>query len=337
MKIAYFYQDESEKDYFSKNLESFEFDFVQGSIKDNPEYKNEETEVLSIFVDSDIDAGVMDKFPNLKFIATRSTGFDHIDLDEAKKRGIIVSNVPTYGENTVAEFAFALLTNLARKIYNSYDRVRESGSFSQEGLKGFDLRGKTIGIVGVGNIGRHSIRIGKGFGMNVVAFDVNKDEDFAKEVGFKYVDFDELLQVSDVISLHVPLNPHTQHLINLENISKIKKGAYLINTSRGEVVETEALVVALEKGILAGAGLDVLEEESFMGHEVDLLSEDHPNPEALKTVLQNQYLIDHPQVIITPHNAFNTTEAIERIFETTVKNIKAFESGKVINVVGSKE
>ncbi|MBU1557994.1 hydroxyacid dehydrogenase [Patescibacteria group bacterium] len=337
MKIAYFYQDESEKDYFSKSLESFEFDFIEGSIKDNPEYKNEEAEVLSIFVDSDIDASVMDRFPNLKFIATRSTGFDHVDLEEAKKRGITVSNVPAYGENTVAEFTFALLLTLSRKIYNSYDRIREEGSFSQEGLKGFDLMNKTMGIVGVGNIGRHSIRMAKGFGMKVIAFDVHKDEDFAKEVGFEYVEFDELLQTSDIISLHVPLNPHTQHLINKKNISKIKKGAYLINTSRGEVVETEALVEALEKGILAGAGLDVLEEESFMGHEVDLLSEEHPNPDALKTVLQNQYLIDHPQVVITPHNAFNTVEAIERIFATTVDNLNSFESGQIVNVVGLKE
>ncbi len=334
MKLVYFYQDESEQEFFTKNLEGFEIDFVAGSIQDNPEYKNEEAEILSVFVKSQIDAEVMGRFPKLKFIATRSTGFDHIDLEEAKKRGIAVSNVPTYGENTVAEFAFALLLTLSRKIYNSYDQIREEGSFSQKGLKGFDLKGKTIGIIGAGNIGRYAIRMAKGFDMNVIAFDVNKDEDFAKEVGFEYVDFDELLQTSDVISLHVPLNPHTQGLINKENISKIKKGAYLINTSRGEVVETEALVEALEKEILAGAGLDVLEEESFMGHEVDLLAEEHPNPDALKTVLQNQYLIDHPQVIITPHNAFNTKEAIERIFATTVENIKAYKSGQVVNVVG---
>jgi len=333
MKIAYFYQKESEQEFFSKNLEGFEIDFVAGSIQDNPDYKNEEAEILSVFVKSQIGAEEMDRFPNLKFIATRSTGFNHIDLEEAKKRNIKISNVPTYGENTVAEHAFALLLSLSRKIYPSYERILETGNFSQEGLTGFDLKGKTIGIVGVGHIGKYAIKMAKGFGMNVIAFDVKRDEDFAREQGFEYVDFDELLQNSDIISLHVPLNPHTEHLINEENISQIKKGAYLINTSRGEVVETSALVDALEKGVLAGAGLDVLEEEGFTGNEVDLLLEDHPSSEALQTVLSNQYLIDHPNVLITPHNAFNTNEAVERILNTTVENIKVFEKGKQQNII----
>lgn len=333
MKITYFYQDESEQEFFTKNLEGSDIEFLAGTVQDHPEHKNEETEILCVFVKSKIGVEEMDRYPNLKFIATRSTGFNHIDIEEAKKRGIKVSNVPTYGENTVAEFAFALLLALSRKIYPSYERVLETGSFSQEGLTGFDLKGKTIGIVGVGHIGRYAIKMAKGFDMNVIAFDVNKDEDFANEVGFEYVDFDDLLMNSDIISLHVPLNPHTEHMINEENISKIKKGAYLINTSRGEVVETSALIQALEKGILAGAGLDVLEEEGFMGHEVDLISEEHPNPEALQTVLSNQYLIDHPNVLITPHNAFNTKEAIQRIFETTVENIKSFGKGDQNNIV----
>ncbi len=336
MKITYFYEKESEQEFFTKNLPDFDFEFLAGDIQNHPDHKNEETEILSVFVNSGVGAEEMDRYPNLKFIVTRSTGFNHIDLEEAEKRGIKVSNVPTYGENTVAEFTFALLLAISRKIYSSYERILETGSFSQEGLTGFDLKGKTIGIIGTGHIGRYAIKMAKGFDMNVIAFDVKKDEEFAQGTGFKYVEFDELLQESDIISLHVPLNPHTEHLINKENISKMKKGSYLINTARGEVVETEAIVEALEKGILAGAGLDVLEEESFMGHEVDLLSEEHPNPEALKTVLSNQYLIDHPNVIIAPHNAFNTKEAIERIFKTTVENIKAFKGGEQINVVEMK-
>jgi D-lactate dehydrogenase len=333
MKITYFYQDESEKDFFSKNLEDFEIDFVKGTIQENENHKDDKTEIISVFIKSHIGAEEMDRFPNLKMIATRSTGFNHIDLEEAKKRNIIVSNVPTYGENTVAEFAMALLLMLSRKTYTAYNNILERGDFSQKGLTGFDLKGKTIGIIGGGNIGKHIIKMAKGFDMNVIVFDVHRDEEFEKKAGFQYVEFEYLLSNSDIISLHVPLNPHTEHLINKENISKIKKGAYLINTSRGEVVETEALVEALEKGILAGAGLDVFEEEGYMADETSLIFDEHPNPESLKIVLANQYLIDHPDVIITPHNAFNTKEAIERIFKTTTENIKAFKKGTPKNKV----
>lgn len=334
MKLVYFYQDESEKEFFSQNLEGDNnITFLSGSIQDNPDYNDSEAEIISIFVKSHMGAEEMDKFPNLKLIATRSTGFDHIDLDEAKKRGIVISNVPAYGQNTVAEFAMALLLAVSRKIYPAYDNILEKGDFSQEGLQGFDLKGKTVGIVGSGNIGKHMIKMVKGFDTKVVVFDVHKDEELAKSLGFEYVDFDELLGVSDIISLHVPHNPHTFHMINRENISKIKKGAYLINTSRGEIVETIAIVEALEKGILAGAGLDVLEEEGHMSDEVELLFENHSNPEELKVVLANQYLIDHPQVIITPHNAFNTKEAIERIHLTTIENIQSFKKGNPINLV----
>lgn len=336
MKIAYFYQDESEKDYFSENLNGFDINFLKGTIQENENYSDNEVNIICVFVKSFIGAEEMNRFPNLKFIATRSTGFDHIDLEEAEKRGILVSNVPAYGENTVAEFSMALILTLSRKIYTAYNNILEKGDFSQKGLTGFDLKDKTIGIVGVGNIGKHMIQMAKGFDMNVIAFDVRRDDDFAKKLGFQYVEFDDLLKNSDIISLHVPLNPHTQHLINKENISKIKKGAYLINTSRGEVVETPALIEGLEKGILAGAGLDVLEEEGFMGH-TELLFSEHTNSDSLKTVLANQYLIDHPQVIITPHNAFNTKEAIERIFLTTIENINNFAKNTPTNLVKVKK
>lgn len=336
MKIAYFYQDESEKDYFSENLKGFNINFLKGTIQENENYSDSEVSIICVFVKSFIGPEEMNRFPNLKFIATRSTGFDHIDLEEAEKRGILVSNVPTYGENTVAEFTMALILTLSRKIYVAYNNILERGDFSQKGLTGFDLKNKTIGIIGVGNIGKHMIKMAKGFDMDVVAFDVRRDDDLAKKLGFQYVEFDDLLKNSDIISLHVPLNPHTQHLISKENISKIKKGAYLINTSRGEVLETSALIEGLEKGILAGAGLDVLEEEGFMGH-TELLFNEHTNSDSLKTVLANQYLIDHPQVIITPHNAFNTKEAIERIFSTTIENINNFTKNNPTNLVKVKK
>ena len=337
MNIAYFSGEKWEEAYINERLSGHQLSIFEGAIQNYPDLRDEHTEILSVFVKSHVGGEEMDKFPNLKFIATRSTGYDHIDLAEAKRRNVTVSNVPTYGENTVAEFAFALLLAISRKVYISYERIVKTGRFSQHDLRGFDLSGKTIGVVGSGHIGRHSIRIAKGFGMNVVVFDPNKDLEFAKEVGFEYVEFDQLLASSDVITLHVPYNEHTHHMLNKDNVGKIKRGAYLINTSRGPLVETDALMYALKEGILAGAGLDVLEEEgeSIKDH-TELLYEAHPNPDALKLYLQNNYLIEHPGVIVAPHNAFNTQEALERILNTTIENVKAFSDGAPINTVAPK-
>lgn len=339
MRIAYFSGESWEKDYIKTALSGtkLDIDLYEGSIQENPEAGGDDIEALSVFVKSTVGKEELDRFPNLKFITTRSTGFDHIDLEETQARGITVSNVPTYGENTVAEFAFALILALARKTYEAYDRIARTGSFSQEGLRGFDLNGKTIGVIGCGNIGRHAIRMAKGFGMHVVAFDVHKDEAFAQEMDFSYVELDELLGQSDIITLHVPYNEHTHHMINTENIKNIKEGAYLINTSRGAVVETGAIIQGLEDGILAGAGLDVLEEEGDMGEEMDIVYGGHPEQEHMQTLLANHYLIDHPRVIITPHNAFNTHEALERILDTTAENIKGFAEGEPVHVVSPKE
>jgi len=306
MKIVYFSREDWEKDYVKGKLLEDDITFFSGPSQEYPTYEDKDAEVISIFVKSHINKEELDKFPNIKFIATRSTGFDHIDLEETEKRGIVVSNVPAYGANTVAEQAFALLTNLSRRVYESYERVLEEGKFSPEGLRGFDLMGKTIGVVGTGKIGVNAIKIAHGFGMNIVAFDIKKNENLEKEFGVKYVEFDELLAQSDIISLHAPYNEHTHHMINMDNVEKIKNGAYLINTARGGLVETKALVHALEKGILSGAGLDVLEEEGYMNDETELILDAHPNPESLRVLLANQYLIDHPGVLITPHNGFNT-------------------------------
>jgi len=337
MKIISFYNEEWEQEYLKKQMPDIDIEFLSGTLQDHTDFKDDKAEILSVFVKSKVGKEEMDRLPNLKFIATRSTGFDHIDLEEAKNRGIIISNVPFYGANTVAEQAFALLLSLSRRIYESYKRVLEEGSFSPEGLRGFDLKGKTIGVVGTGNIGTHAVKIAHGFGMNIITFDIKKNEELEKEFGVKYVELDELLAQSDIITLHAPYNKHTHHMINMDNVEKIKKGAYLINTARGGLVETHALVNALEKEILAGAGLDVLEEEEYMLDDVALLTQEHPNPESLRTVLSNQYLIDHPGVLITPHNAFNTKGALERILDTTAENVKAFEKGDPINVVEVKK
>jgi len=333
MKIHYFSGEKWEDDFVRAKLPNEEIIFHEGSLAASPDLADQEADVLCLFVESHIGEAELARFPALKLIATRSTGFDHIDLSATKARGIVVANVPFYGENTVAEFAFALLLALSRKIIDADERVRE-GVFSPTGLRGFDLAGKTIGVVGTGHIGVHIIHIANGFGMKVIGFDAYPNAELAQKNDFSYVSLEELLAASDIITIHVPYNKDTHHLINKENIVKMKKGAYLINTARGAVVETEALIEALKNDILAGAALDVLEEEGDMTDELALLTSTHPKEEELKIALENHYLINHPRVIVTPHLAFNTTEALERIVETTIENIKNFSSGLPINVVG---
>jgi len=295
--------------------------------------KDLDAEIVSVFVGSIVDKKVIKAFPKLKFIAARSTGYDHIDISECNKRKIKVAYVPCYGERTVAEYAFALLLTISRKIFTSYHQVRETGSFDQENLRGFDLFGKTLGVVGTGNIGRNIIRIAKGFGMKVVAIDPHPDKKFAAELGFKYMSLEEVLSISDVVTLHVPYVKSTHHLINFDTIRLFKHGAVLINTSRGPVVETEALVSALKDGTLAGAGLDVLEEEGIIKDELSFITSGHPEEYNLRTVLANHILIDLPNVIVTPHNAFNTTDALARILNTTFESIVSFVQGKPVNLV----
>ena len=324
MKIGFFEIEDWEIDHLKNQLSGADLFFSKEKLNKDNLPQERDFDIVSIFVGSQIDKNVINSFPNLKLITTRSTGFDHIDLKTAKEKNIAVAYVPGYGDNTVAEFAFGLILTLSRKIYEAYNRLRETGSFSSEGLRGFDLAGKTIGIVGTGRIGRHMIKIANGFNMNVIAYDAFPKEELCQQLGFKYVSLDELLANSDIISLHVPYLPSTHHLINSENINKIKKGAILINTARGAIIETDALVKALDEKILAGAGLDVLEEEGFLGDEKSFVLNDKEKGHNLKTVIQNHVLIDMPNVIITPHNAFNTQEALQRILDTDIENIKSF-------------
>ncbi|MFA5975795.1 MAG: hydroxyacid dehydrogenase [Elusimicrobiota bacterium] len=287
--------------------------------------------VLSPFIYSHITAEIIKRCPRLKLIVTRSTGFDHIDLAASRKRGITMANVPFYGENTVAEHTFALILALSRKVHQAYVRTIR-GDFSFKGLEGFDLKNKTLGVVGTGHIGAHAIRIAKGFGMKVLAFDVRQDVFMAETLGFDYVPFDTLLAQSDIISLHAPYNKHTHHMINKENIKKIKRGALLINTARGGLVETEALALALDQGILSGAGLDVLEGEELIKEERQILSQNFPI-DRLKMLLQNHILLNRENVVITPHIAFNSREAFQRILHTTISNITGFLEGRPENII----
>ncbi|HSR89315.1 MAG TPA: NAD(P)-dependent oxidoreductase [Candidatus Udaeobacter sp.] len=315
------------KEYISAKMSKF--DTAIFSEKINEKNLDPKTEVLAVFIETQINKKITDKLPNLKMIATMSTGFDHIDLAAAKKQNIPVCNVPAYGENTVAEHAMALILGLTRKLFPSVKRVKE-GTYDFQGLRGIDLKDKTLGVIGTGHIGAHLIKMAKGFELNILAFDAFPNKKLEKELGFKYVSLPELLAKSDIISLHTPLLPTTYHLINKKNIKETKNGAYIINTARGGLIDPEALVWGLQSNHLAGVGLDVLEDENLIqNHEQVISCEDCK----IKTTLLNKIIIAHPNAIVTPHNAFNSTEAIQRIIDVTIDNIKSFAEGKTKNDV----
>jgi D-lactate dehydrogenase len=332
MKIAFFETEDWQKDYLKGKLAQAELSFFAEPLSSENIDSVKDCQIISPFIYSQMDKDILQKLPGLKMIATRSTGFDHIDMASAKENKIAVCNVPFYGENTVAEHTFALILSLSRKLFDSVERARK-GDFSLDGLRGFDLKDKTLGIVGLGHIGLHVARIANGFEMKVLAYDLKEDKKLAKKIGFEYADFADLLSKSDIITLHAPYNKATHHLINSGNINLIKKGAYLINTARGGLIETEALLRALSNGTLSGAGLDVLEEECFVKEEAQLLSKEFPKTCDLKTALQNHILLQQKNVIVTPHNAFNSQEALMRILDTTILNIQSFIKNKSINKI----
>jgi len=250
-KITFFEIEPWEMDYLKPKLKGFDLVFFEEKITPERLKKIQGVDILSPFIYSVIDKKILNSLKSLKFIATRSTGFDHINLETGKEKSILVSNVPSYGENTVAEHTFALILALSRKIYPSLEKTKK-GDFSLENLRGFDLKGKTLAVVGVGNIGRHVIRIAKGLEMNILAFDHKKDQKFAQEFGFKYAPLDYLFRNSDIITLHVPYNKSTHHMVNLKTLKLFKKGCYLINTARGGICDTTALLEGLRQGIFAG-------------------------------------------------------------------------------------
>lgn len=332
MKIGFFEIKEGQEEFFKSKLPQDELTFssLPINVENYSQYLN--LEVISTHASSEITADVINNLPNLKLIVTRTTGVDHIDLNAAAQKNIPVCNIPSYGENTVAEFAFALLLALIRKIPQSVQGVKQNKKFSTEKLVGMDLKGKTLGVLGTGHIGTHLIQIAKGFEMVVLAFDAFPNETLSAKFGFKYLGLDDVLQESDIISIHVPYLPTTHHLLNSQNFSKVKKGAILINTARGAVVETEGLVHALENGILSGAALDVLEEENFLKEGTD----DTPTEDQQKIIDLNLKLINMDNVLITPHNAFDTKEALQRILDETVSNIESFKNGAPKNLVKPK-
>ncbi len=332
MKIAFFETAKREQAYLKEKLKGHKITFFKGEITLASAKKVSDAEVIGVFIYSKVSKKILDLFPKLKLVTTMSTGFNHIDLEECKKRKITVTNVPTYGENTVAEHTFALILALSRKIHYSYERTKVA-DFSAQGLEGFDLKEKTIGIVGCGHIGRHVVRIAKGFEMNVLVYEKNPDKNLAKKLGFKNVALNYLYKNSDIISFHVPLFPSTKHMLNSKTLTLLKKGCMIINTARGEIIETDALIKGLSKGIIGSAGLDVLEGECFIREEKQVLDEHFSKECDLRAILKNHLLLKQKNVLITPHNAFNSFEAIYRILDTTIKNISDFSKGKKINKV----
>lgn len=292
-----------------------------------------DADAIVVFIWTKVNRAIIESLPELRLVLTMSTGYDHIDLEACRKRGVTVCNVPHYGENTVAEHTFALILSLSRKLHAAYFQALR-GDFRIRELRGFDLYGKTLGVVGAGNIGLHVIRIARGFGMRVLAYDARPHSLLAEVLGFTYTDLDTLLRESDIVSLHVPARPETHHLINRDTLSKMKRGALLINTARGGVVDTEALLWALDEGILGGAGLDVIEGEEFITEESALLK--MPLAEqTLKQIVQAQLLLRRENVVFTPHIAFNSQEAVQRILDTTLDNLQAFLEGRAQNVVSA--
>ena len=328
MKIAFFEVTQKEKNYIKKKLSrNFDLQFYQEPLTDGFDSKAIlDASVISPFIYSVVSAKIISRIKKLKLIATRSTGFNHIDLTAAKKRKVAVANVPYYGENTVAEHTFALILALSRNLHKAYVRT-SSNDFSIEGLRGFDLRGKTLGVVGAGSIGVHVIKIAKGFGMEIMAFDSKPNHILTELLDFNYVPLDELLKKSDIITLHCPYNQFTHHLINMNNIKKVKKGALFINTARSGIIEPKALYYAIEKNIFSGAGLDVFEGEELLKEENQMLTK-NVSVEHLETLLKRNILLRRENVIITPHIAFDSLEAIERILDTTAENIISFFEGK---------
>jgi len=329
-KIVFFEVASWEKEELKKNFP--EALLVEKPLTEENVSEFADTEIASCFIYSNFSKGIIEKLPNLKLIATRSTGFDHIDVSFCHQKNITVCNVPEYGSRTVAEHTFALILTLTRKIYQSVNQAKNF-DFNHEKIRGIDLFGKTLGILGLGKIGKEVVKIAHGFGMNVLVYTRKKDETLAKTFGFSYKSLDEILSLSDIISLHLPLTDATKYIINKNNIEKIKRGAFLVNTARGGLIETEALVLGLKEGILAGVALDVLEGEKELMEEIEILTEGYQKTADLKTLVLDHILVNHPNVIITPHNAFNTKEALFRILETTIKNIQGFLKREIINVV----
>jgi len=331
MKIIFFESKPHDPDFFRHHVKGHNLIFVKEPLTEANAKFYKSADIICTFIYSKCDKEALSHLPKLKLIATRSTGFDHIDIEYCRSRKIKVSNVPSYGENTVAEHTFALLLNISRKVHKSYIRTLEN-NFSIQGMEGFDLKGKTLGVIGAGKIGLNVIKIAKGFGMHVLAYDTYKNQFMADLLHFRYTSLDDIYRSADIITLHTPSTTETKHIINRASIRKMKNGVIIINTARGDLIDTDDLYHGLKSGKIGGAGLDVIEGEDIIKEDKELL-QNETNPIKLKRLYQDEAIFHMDNVVFTPHNAFNGEEALLRILETTSDNIKGFFDGKVINEV----
>lgn len=278
-------------------------------------------QAVCVFVNDRVDRACLEILAReqVRLVALRCAGFNNVDVKAARELGLSLVRVPAYSPHAVAEHAVGLLLTLNRKIHRAHNRVREQ-NFSLNGLVGFDLCGKTVGIIGTGKIGRIAAQIFRGFDTRVLATDPFRAPEWAKEHGIEYTDLPVLLRESDILSLHVPLLPDTHHLLNERTLTQMKPGAYVINTSRGKLIDTTALISALKSGHLGGVALDVYEEEEgvfFEDHSGDVLQDD-----------ELSRLLMFPNVLITAHQAFLTREALGEIARVTVQNLLALEASQ---------
>ncbi len=332
MRIAFCEFKQWEAEFIQQQPEAagWEMEFSEGTADELSEGAKASAEVLSCFIRSAIDGALLDQCPELKLIATRSAGSDHIDLAQCEARGITVCNVPQYGEKTVAEHTFGLILALSRNIYWAVDRMKR-GDLSIEGLLGFDLYGKTLGVIGAGRIGLRVIRMGAAMSMRVLAYDMAPQSLLAEVMGFEYADLDQVLSEADVVSVHVPLLDSTRAMLNAETLALMKPTAVIVNTSRGSVIDSKALLDALNEGRLAGAALDVLagedviSEDRVLGQDISL--------EDLQLAVEAYQLMHHPKVLVTSHIGFYSREALDRILQTTVENVTGFGQGLPRNIV----
>ena len=317
-KIAFFGAKPYDIASFDKVNEKYNYDirYYKGHLNPNNVVLTQDTDVVCIFVNDTADAAVIDAMVDngVKLLALRCAGFNNVDLKAAKGK-LPVVRVPAYSPYAVAEYSLALMLSLNRKIHRAYWRTRD-GNFSLNGLMGFDMHGKTIGIIGTGKIARILIRLLKGFGMRILAYDLYPDMKFAGEEGISYVSLDELYRESDIISLHCPLTDQTKYMIDKDSIDKMKEGVMIINTGRGQLISTNDLIEGLKEKKIAAAGLDVYEEEGeyFYEDKSDKIIDDD--------VLAR--LLSFNNVIVTSHQAFFTKEALHNIAETTLQNIEDF-------------
>ncbi len=332
MKIVVFEAEEWEKEACAVLQPGHELVCTPAPLTSENAAEYGDAQIVTVFVNSRVDADVLSALKQLRFIATRSTGYDHIDLEHCRRAAIVVANVPSYGDVTVAEHVFALLLGLARNLVPTVEGLR-AGRFDQADLRGFDLYGKTIGVVGTGRIGRHVIEIAKGFGMAVLAYDLAPDHRLSEQRGFHYVPLETLLRTADVVTLHVPAMAGTKNLIGEAELAMMRKDAVLINTARGNIVDIEALVRAVTQGLIRGAGLDVLPEEPLMRDEAEIFRVPADQAVPVRALLATHLLMVAPNVLITPHVAYNTVEARRRIINTTIENVRSFLAGTPVNLV----